>query len=435
MIERAGGVRLHTDHHKQDVKGADYRLGSAVIELKMLDEEGLDKPERQAKLAALFRQHEPSRPVVVLGRGRLPDADRARFDRIVETPIKTAIAKAKDQLRQSRLCNPNADRSVLMVVNNGYATLDHKALKALVARRVRNDSSEIDAVIVAGIYYHSDGFDGIFLGHFDCVSIRLDRPFDDRGLHAGWNVFLEHFMTDLVREGPGPDATRAPVSDVRFEFGGVTYVRPAPAMGRPSSFYVRGRPRADSSGLTTCPTVAITFPSLTRVQWSALNNRLNGTPSLRGSYERWLAEQAGAVAAGRPLQPAVLVPVAIDEWVAWCAMRRLPETIASLLGYANDLFDAEAKARIVGAREHRAGAVVPSCYVLVETELIGQDRANDISHIALVQETSDGRTLIRSLVKDARAFHEHALAVAAAYAVREGYGSVLWQRDLTCAWV
>ncbi len=435
MVEEAGGIRLHPDHHKQAVQGADYRLGSALIELKILDEEGMDKPERRAKLAELFRRHEPERPLIVVARERLSETDRARFDRIVETPIKTAVSKAKNQLRQSRLDAPDADRSVLMVVNNGYATLDHEALKALVAHRVRNDTSEIDAVVVAGIYYHGDGFDGVFLGRFDCVPIRLDRRFNDEKLHVGWRAFLERFMTDLVRKEPGPEATKAPVSDVRFELDGVTYVRPAPAMGRPSSFYVRGRPRADSSGLTACPKVATTFPSLTRAQWSALNARLNGTASLRGSYEGWLAHQAGAVAAGLPLQPTVLVPVVIDEWAAWCGLRRLPETTGSLLGYANDVFDAEAKARIAGARERRAGAVVPSRYVLVATEVIGQDRADDISHIALVREASDGETLIRPLVEDARAFHEHALAVAAAYAVQEGYGSVLWQKNFTYAWV
>jgi hypothetical protein len=39
-------------------------LGEAVIELKALDDEGLVKPERQAKLAALFRKHETDRPVL-----------------------------------------------------------------------------------------------------------------------------------------------------------------------------------------------------------------------------------------------------------------------------------------------------------------------------------------------------------------------------------
>src|SRR3954447_892378 len=49
-----GGVRAHPDADRREKKGADYRLGSALIELKALDDEGFVKPERQHKLAALF---------------------------------------------------------------------------------------------------------------------------------------------------------------------------------------------------------------------------------------------------------------------------------------------------------------------------------------------------------------------------------------------
>ncbi len=435
MIGEAGGRRLHPAAHTETVKGADYRLGRAVIELKMLDEEGLDKPERRAKIAALFRKHEPGRPVIVIARDRLPEADRAAFDRIVQTPVKTAVAKAKDQLRQSRLDEPDADRSVLLVVNNGYATMDHKALSALVGHRVMNDSSEIDAVVVAGIYYHGDGFDSIFLGHFDGVPIRIDRPFDDGALRRAWKGLLDRFMTDLVRRVPGPEATKAPVADVRFEEGGVTFVRPAPAMGKPSEFHVSGRPRANSSGLGTCPTVATTFPALTRPQWSALHSRLRGAPGLLSSYAGWLEHQARAVAAGQPLRPTVLVPITIDAWAAWCAGRGTEETVTSLVGYANDVFDDGVKGLIADARERRLGALVPERYVLAVTEVIGQDRADDVSHVALVRERADGTSDIRPLLEDIRMFHEHALAVAAAYAFREGVGVVLWNKDLTDAWV
>lgn len=56
VIEAAGGVRAHADADRRHSPGADYLLGEAVIELKALDDEGLVKPERQAKLATLFRK-------------------------------------------------------------------------------------------------------------------------------------------------------------------------------------------------------------------------------------------------------------------------------------------------------------------------------------------------------------------------------------------
>ena len=46
IIEAAGGVRAHPDQDRREEVGADYVLGGTVIELKLLDEEGFDKPER-----------------------------------------------------------------------------------------------------------------------------------------------------------------------------------------------------------------------------------------------------------------------------------------------------------------------------------------------------------------------------------------------------
>lgn len=60
VVEDARGKRAHPDADRREQIGADYVLGNCVIELKALDDEGLAKPERQAKLAALFRPLTPT---------------------------------------------------------------------------------------------------------------------------------------------------------------------------------------------------------------------------------------------------------------------------------------------------------------------------------------------------------------------------------------
>ena len=62
VIENAGGARAHPDADRRKQKSADYVLGNCIIELKALDDEGLAKPERQAKLANLFGSLHPNRP-------------------------------------------------------------------------------------------------------------------------------------------------------------------------------------------------------------------------------------------------------------------------------------------------------------------------------------------------------------------------------------
>jgi hypothetical protein len=62
VVVRAGGKHIHPDVDRRSQRGADFVLGSSVIELKILEDEGLDKSERQRKLAKLFREGYPSQP-------------------------------------------------------------------------------------------------------------------------------------------------------------------------------------------------------------------------------------------------------------------------------------------------------------------------------------------------------------------------------------
>ena len=436
-LEAASGERAHPDADRRSDIGADYQLGRALIELKALDEEGLFKPTRQEKLAALFTEYEPNRPVIVIDRSRLQADDQRRFDRIIEGPIKNAVTKANKQLKQSRSEFPDADCSVLFVINNGYTTLSHDALKDLVAHRVRQDTSEIDAVVVAGAYFHSDGMDSFFLWPIDYVPINLSKPFAEfEQLRSGWNRLAERFMSDFMTGKLGPNPTKGPVVDTQFDIGGITFVRPAPAIGGQSKFYVHGRPRKNSTGLEKCPLVGTTFPSLTRPEWSRFSDALGDFWTLKESYADWKKhEQEAREESDDPLKPFVTIPVSFDAWKAWCAEGDRHQSALSIFQFANDLFSKQVNELIGRARDREASAVAPSRYVLALTDIIGQDKANDVSEIVLVRERSDGNAVGKSLAGEVRIFHEHALALACAYAVREGIDTVMWMKDSTYAWV
>jgi hypothetical protein len=433
VMESAGGVRAHRDADRRSNVGADYKLGRALIELKGLDEEGFTKVSRQEKLAVLFQEYEPARPVIVLDRHRLKPKDQARFDRIIEGPIKTAIAKANRQLKQSRAEQSDATCSVLIAINNGYTTLDHEAFKALVAHRVRQDTHEIDAVVVAGAYYHSDGFDSYFLWPIDCIPINLDQRFAEfEQLRTGWNALADRFMTQLVRDELGPNRTKGPVADTQFEVDGITYIRPAPIIGAVSKFYVHGRPRKDSSGLTSCPPVGRTFPSVPRSEWLNLEKLIARPSDMFSSYQAWKQEEAQGQAEGEDICPFVTVPITAHDWTTWCSERGEAD---SIFQFANERFSQQVHELIARARELEGSRIVPARYVLAITDVIGQDRANDLSHIVIVNVRPNGEGLSREMVKNARIFHEHAIALAAAYAVRERVDAVMWSKNLKYAWV
>ena len=435
LIEAAGGGRAHTDADRRSKRGADYLLGEAIIELKILEDDGLEKPERQAKLAALFRQSEPTQPVIVLARENLSDKAQRDYDRILEGPIKTAVRSARSQLRQSRSEHPDATTSILFVINNGYTALDHETLVQLVAHRVRNDTSEIDGVVVAGCYYYSDAFDSHFLWPIDYVPINLNNNFTSfNRLREAWNDEATRFMTMLMQR-PMPDATKGPVVDSQFDVDGITYVKPAPPMGRKSEFYIKGRPRKNSTGLEHCPSVATTFPDMTRGEWTLFRAALPDSTSLKNTYEDWLVSRVTAASeSDAPLKPFVKVLVTHDGWKKWCQDHTAPSDFSSVRAYANELFETKVREIISSARERTSHSLLPPCYILVATEEIGQDRANDVSHIAIVREMPNSDPIVRELIVDVRIFHEHALALAAAYAVAEGVNFVMWQKNLRYSW-
>lgn len=431
VIIRAGGRRAHPDADRRSLRGADFVLGSSVIELKILEDEGLDKPERQQKLAKLFRERFPSRPTTVLDPSLLDTQGQRAYDRIVGGPVKTAVSSARQQLQQSR-SEHNARSTVLWVINNGYSSLSHSALMELVARRARNDSSNIDAVVVSGAYFYSDSFDSIFLWPIDCTPIHLDRPFQDfETLRGAWNGLASERMTALLHEPAAVDHTKGPVVDLSFQLEGVTYVMPTPPMGRKSKFFTNGRPRSNSTGITSLPPVATVFAHLNQQEWTEFNRRHPMEVS-SAYYNEWTTKEARARSECN-LKPFITIPITHAGWWEW-ARQQPKETNVSVHRYARDLFQKKIMVVINGARELTDTSVCPRRYMLLITEEIGQDLAFDVSHLAEICTLPYGRDHIDEVWTDKPMFFTQALAVAAAEAIARGVECVLWEKDTTYAW-
>jgi hypothetical protein len=320
------------------------------------------------------------------------------------------------------------------VLNNGYTALNHEELTALVAHRTRNDTSNIDGVIAGGCYFHSDGFDSFFLWPLEYVPLRLEGFPGFDPLHAAWHSLAESFMSRVVTGDLGRDPFKGPVVDTQFEIDQITYVRPAPPIGGASNFFPRGRPRKNSTGLTECPPVALTFPGLSQTEWTKFHQALPDEFELRDGYEAWLRHEQEAREEGLPLRPFVRVPITFDGWQTWCTKQNCSPAISSIYNHANAVFQNCIQGIISSAREMKEGGLLPANYILAVTDEIGQDKANDLSRIAKVREFFEGKSDIKPIVDDLRIFHEHAIALASAYALAEGLDAVMWTRKLRYAW-
>jgi len=434
VIANAGGGRAHLHADRRRQVSADYLLGNAVIELKFLDDEALAKPEHQARIAALFARYQPERPVVIVDPRLLPPEARREYASILQRPVRGAVAKARGQLKQSRVEIPGITTTVLFVINNGFAALTQEELVQHVERRARNDSREIDGIVVGGCYFHSDGFDTVALWPLDYVPIRTERRFEGfEALRSAWGGFAEQHMTAFVRGEHGPDAEKEPVSDIAFDVDGVTFVKPAIPFGNESKFCGPRRPRQNAVSFDGLPPVATTIPAMTEAEHRRIRAALQEEPLLC-TYARWLVHVEEAKTTHTELMPIVPIEVTRGGWEGW--RKRHPEhrALESLRRYANDVFNRRAREFLAAASEMKDEITPPHAYIAVGTEVIGQDARNDISHIASIRQRWNALPEICPLVSNARIPHEHALSLAAAYAVREGVDAVFWRLDLQFAW-
>jgi hypothetical protein len=322
-----------------------------------------------------------------------------------------------------------------MVLNNGYTALGHEPLAELIAHRTRQDTREIDGVVIGGCYYHGDGFDSFFLWPLDYFPINANAPFREfPELKRAWDAYAGRTITALVQGELPLDAGKGPVLDTQFEVDGTTYVKPAPPLGKASEFYIHGRPRKGGLGDAGIPPVALTFPDMTPGEWRKFREVLESDSLLYESYKEWRKHRELGFEASSPLKPFVPVQVTREGWAHWCTNNNQPRTASSVRRYANELFREQLVALLHAARERKRDSVVPARYVLVITEEIGQDQGNDLSRIGLMHAGASEDEVVKELVLDARISHEYGLALAGAYALAEGVDCVMWQKDKRYAW-
>jgi hypothetical protein len=430
VIALAGGKRAHEDSDRKDTRNSDYILGQSIIELKLLDDERLRKSEAQAKIGALFGALQPDRPVVVIDPKIAAHDVRHAYVTIMEGPIKCLVRSARAQLKQSRKEIGEGATTVLLVINNGLTAITHQELLDHVVRRARNDTNEIDGVVVAGCYLHGDGFDTFALWPINYVPIHEQRPFKEfEALESAWGKLAERHMTEFVNGEHGPMPSKEAQTDIVFEWEGRDFVKPATPIGAESAFFGARRPRLNHLSFESVAHVAFTIPRLSPIEYRRVRTALKDEPLL-DSFDIWNDHVEEALSHSTPLKPVVPIDFSRGSWEAW--KRRNPgrSGLDSMCTAANALFGAKASKLVRAAKELSTELAVPRRYVAVVTELIGQDENNDVSHIGVCT----GRDF-EWIVENARLPHFGALALAAAHAIRLGLPDIVWRHDLKYAWI
>lgn len=423
VVELSGGRRVLEEG------SADYILREAVLELKLVEEEGLEKTTRREKVANIFREGQPDAPIVKVIPEMLDPAGARAYYNAVAGPIKTHVKKAADQLDKTRK-RENAELvRVLVIVNNGYAALSHEEFKSICVKCAQNDTRKIDWVVCGGIYYYSDQFDSYVIAPFEGIPINIGSAFPSfELLQRDWGNFVENLVTDLIR-GPGPpDTGRMPVLDLVFEIDGVRYVKPAPGMPE-SSFWPNGRrPRDNTTGITSCPPLALVFPGFSEEDWRLFRERLPDSKVLKTTYQgfqKFTREQERKC--NKKLKPFVAIGVTYSDFIEWIARTNGNWRFADISEFAAEQFSTEVRKIVEASKSKSEVMISPLEYILCVVEEIGQDQANDFASIYYISRIL-GFEREELLLEKTRMFFEYALSVAGAYALKEGVSDVFYTR-------
>ena len=323
----------------------------------------------------------------------------------------------------------------LLAINNGYTALDHKEFTQIVEKCARNDTSRIDVLIVAGCYFYSDTFDGFFFPPIDFISINDECVFaDEDTFRESWGNFIGDKLADSIRGDVPVVDPKSPVLDLTFQVAGVTYVKPAPPMGSESKFFQNGRPRANSTGLTSCPPVAETFPKLDRAFWDQLIALELQDLRLSGEFRDWLAYAEMVQSEERDLlQPLVPVEVKFSDFSQWSKDNQSEITFESLCQFTCEVFKVEMRKLLDSAVPVESQGILSSRSIVLRIREIGQDKANDLCSLYNRSETP-GFEREDLIAENLNIFFDYGKALAAAYAIQLSAGRVVYDVDRTYCW-
>ena len=432
IIIEAGGRRLSDDSSREIDSNADYIFFDSVIELKIIEEEGLAKYERQKKLAELFKKSLTPRPTIVLDPSLLSAENQNKYYRIMSTPMKTAIKKASKQLKKSKENFDDIQSCGLILINDGYGALNHEEFKEIALKRATQDTRKIDFVIVGGIYFFSDMIENYAIAPLEVISLNIGKtPNNLDKIKAAWDNFLNKFMKFALIGYDDREPDRMPNIDFEYKIDNIRYVKPTPPIGKKSNFYPNARPRENTTGIKECPPLARTFPKIISNDWFEFNKLITDDFYLKETYPDWLLyQQRETSCTDDPLKPFVCLKVRPEEFTNWCQTAKREFSFRSLCLHANALF--EKKVKKISYISIDDALHIPE-YVILVIEEIGQDEANDYGSIIHVTNNFDEKEE-KILVDNEPMFFELGLAYAATYAVKFDLSTVFYQRNRKYVW-
>ena len=233
IVMRVGGRRLTpAERNHENTRNADYRIDNYIIELKDLQEEGMEKPERQQRIAQLFLNYFPDETEILIDPAVLSPEDAQQYARIVGSSVRERIKDAANQVKATKAHLGDATlRGGVIVLNSGYYSIDTENLEELVHRSARTDTTQLDCAVCITANNTTDGFNS-------WMNFRFSPPEHGNELQTklgrAFGEVLTEFMNEWGHSGFAQPSNAAPLpSIIVFEHEGKTFRYFPPNMAPP----------------------------------------------------------------------------------------------------------------------------------------------------------------------------------------------------------
>lgn len=433
IVEASGGFSIPT-RDKDEKKTADYILNESIIELKLIEEEGLNKKTRQNKLKDLFEQNQLDKPTVIIDKKLLNEEELVKFYRILEGPIKKRLQKSSKQLKNTVADLYPGKLKISMIINVGYSSLDMEDFKKVAIKIAKNDTKNIDYLIIGGVYFYGDEFDFYSFFPFDLIKIQDTNEFESFDiLRDQWNILSEKIMTEMIMPQESNRTRKTIDYDIEFERDNKYYVKLTPLIGKKSDFYINGRPRKNTTGINQCPPVAKTFPYLQHRDWKKLKDILLDEYELQESYIQYcdlIKDDKGSL-----IMPIVPINISYNSFFDYCRDNNYSYTFQNLCIFATEVFQNKITTIHKSIINLNMNKILPVEYIYLYVEEIGQDKKFDISSLYHIKYSSIKNKYESTIIfENERIFFEYSSILASSYAVKYKTDIVCYEINKDFAW-
>jgi len=220
VIKLAGGNRIEISDKASPPRNADYIIDDTIFELKIIEEERLLKDSVQENIIKKLIENDIEEQYYYKNYSDFQKSNY--YMNLLRKPIQNAVRSASKQIKSTRkMLEKNELIGGFIIVNNGNSSYDPDTFKECVFQATRNDTKQIDEVIIINNWVETNGFDSNY--QVVCDTLNKETPLFEK-IRESFFYHLDMFMNEWGGSGFSQSTNMIePIKNISFEKYGIIF--------------------------------------------------------------------------------------------------------------------------------------------------------------------------------------------------------------------